>query len=282
MTICIAALCEEGQAVVVASDRMLSAPFLTIEFDHPDAKIDTINPRCVVLSAGDALSVTDILSDSSGISNQLQDPTVQLIMDEVKQRFVQVRGRLINERLFQPRGLSFKKYYTGVIQGLPSDLAMLLDNQVQNFQLGVSLTVAGIDSTGAHIFSIEDPGVSQCFDRLGYHAIGSGHRHAIVSLVSLQHDRKINLKSAVYNVYSAKKHAEMAPGVGQTTDISIIDKDGTREISENTLEILSTIFAKQFAPNMSNINNEIGSLVLEESGNGRTNKDGNEHPKSGS
>lgn len=282
MTICIAALCEEGQAVVVASDRMLSAPFLTIEFDHPDAKIDTINPRCVVLSSGDALSVTDILSDSSGISNQLQDPTVQLIMDEVKQRFVQVRGRLINERLFQPRGLSFKNYYNGVIQGLPSDLAMLLDNQVQTFQLGVSLTVAGIDSTGAHIFSIEDPGVSQCFDRLGYHAIGSGHRHAIVSLVSLQHDRKINFRSALYNVYSAKKHAEMAPGVGQTTDISIIDKNGTREVSKDTLEILSNIFARQFTPNISNISNEVESLVLEESANGRTNEDGNKHPKSGS
>ena len=186
MTICIAALCNNGQSVVVASDRMLSAPYLTIEFDHPDTKIDKINSRCVALSAGNALSVTDILSGSSGIANQLQDPTVQLITNEVKQRFIQVRHRLLDEYLFQPRGLQFGEYYTrGMIQNMPPDLAMSLDTQVQNFRLEVSLVVAGVDGSGGHIHSIEDPGVSQCFDRVGYHATGSGHRHAILSLVML-------------------------------------------------------------------------------------------------
>jgi 20S proteasome alpha/beta subunit len=249
MTICIAALCNKGQSVVVAADRMVSAPFLTIEFDHPNAKIDIISPRCVALSAGDVLAVTDVLSESSGISGQLQDPTVRLITDEIKQRFVQVRHRLLHERLFQPRGLSFDEYYRrGLIQSIPPDLAMMLDNQVQSFLLGASLIVAGVDSSGGHIYSVEDPGTSQCFDRLGYHAIGSGHRHAILSLVTLQHNVMVDLERAIYNVYCAKRQAEIAPGVGLATDMSIIEREGTIVIDNETLEKLGKVFTERTSP----------------------------------
>jgi hypothetical protein len=57
MTICVAANCAKSRAVVVASDRMLSAEFLTLEFDHPDAKIEEISPTCVALTAGGCFGV---------------------------------------------------------------------------------------------------------------------------------------------------------------------------------------------------------------------------------
>ena len=243
MTICIAAICNQGRSVVVAADRMVSAPFLTIEFDHPNAKIDLMGHRCVALSAGDVLSLTDLLSESSGISGQLQDPTIRLIADEIKQRFVHVRRRLLNERVFQPRGLSFDDYYTrGIIQSIPPDLAMILDNQVQGFQLGVSLIIAGVDSSGGHIYTVEDPGTSQCFDRLGYHAIGSGSRHAMLSLVTLQHGANVDLTRALYNVYCAKRQSEIAPGVGPSTDMLVIGDTGTKAVSQKELNCLSELF----------------------------------------
>lgn len=243
MTICIAVLCDEGRSVVVAADRMVSAPFLTVEFDHPNAKIDEIGPRCVALSAGDVLSLTDILSESSGISGQLSNPAIRLITEEIKQRFVDVRRRLLNERVFQPRGLSFEDYYTrGIIGSIPPDLAMMLDNQVQGFQLGVSLIVAGVDSSDGHIYLVDDPGTSQCFDRLGYHAIGSGSRHAMLSLVTLQHSINVDLKRALYNVYCAKRQAEIAPGVGPSTDMLIIGSKGTRKVEDETLKCLAELF----------------------------------------
>ena len=83
MTICIAANCKVGQAVVVGSDRMLSAPFLFLEFDHPDAKIDTITPTCVALTAGDALIAQDILAGAEDIASTLSNPTVNIIADHI-------------------------------------------------------------------------------------------------------------------------------------------------------------------------------------------------------
>lgn len=266
MTICIAALCDQGRSIVVASDRMLSAPFLTIEFDHPDAKINHINHRCIALSAGDALSVTDVLSDASGVSNQLQNPTVQFLTNEVRKRFSQIRQNHLDERLFQPRGLQFSEYYKGgLIQHVPSELAMVLDNQVQGFELGVSLIIAGVDSSGGHIFSIVDPGISQCFDRVGYHAIGIGHRHAILNLVGLQQNKNTDVKNTICNVFFAKKYAEIAPGVGQSTDLRILHMRGSTSITVEVLDKLQEMFKKCSTQNKQYIDREVESLDIGES-----------------
>lgn len=238
MTICIAVLCEGGQSVIVAADRMVSAPFLTVEFDHPNVKIEEISPRCVALSAGDVLAITEMFSENSGISQQLQAPTVNLISEEIKQRFVHLRHKQVDESLFIPRGMSFGNFYDrSVISGVPSDLAMMLDNRVSSFRLGVEIIVSGVDGSGGHIYQIVDPGTSQCFDRLGYHAIGSGQRHAILSLVALQHNINVDLDQALFNIYLAKRQAEIAPGVGTGTDIMII-KDELKPVDAETMKEL--------------------------------------------
>ena len=83
MTICIAVICADRNAVVVASDRMISAPFLTLEFDHPDAKIDQLSSSCVGLTAGDALVATELFTGFENLVAQLSDPQVQLLADHV-------------------------------------------------------------------------------------------------------------------------------------------------------------------------------------------------------
>ena len=95
MTVCIAANCHANKAVVVASDKMLTAPFLTAEFDHPDAKIDQISSTCVGLSAGDALVTTDLFGGFDHIVGQLQDPQINMIADHVKERFSDLRKQRI-------------------------------------------------------------------------------------------------------------------------------------------------------------------------------------------
>jgi hypothetical protein len=248
MTVCIAATCENGQAVVVASDRMLSAPFLTIEFDHPDAKIDLIGGRCVALTAGDALSVQDILVGGLGVAAQLQDPTVELIAQHVRNRFVEVRKRRINEMVLGPRGLDFDMFYAGGIQRLPPELAMFLDSQIQQAQLGSSIILAGVDASGAHIFSVEDPGATACFDRLGYHSVGSGHRHALLTLVSKAQHKTTDLFTTMFNVFVAKKAAELAPGVGNATEMRVVTPQGVNIIGQEDIAKLEQIFAEDVKP----------------------------------
>jgi len=227
---------------------MLSAPFLTIEFDHPDAKIDLIGNRCVALTAGDALSVQEILVGGLGVAAQLQDPTVELIAQHVKNRFIEVRKRRINELILGPRGLDFDSFYGGGIQRLPGELAMFLDSKIQQAELGSSIILAGIDGSGAHIFAIEDPGTTLCFDRLGYHSVGSGHRHALLTLVARSQHKTTDLYTTMFNVFSAKKASELAPGVGSATEMRIITAEGVVALGTEQIAKLEQIFSEDVKP----------------------------------
>ena len=55
MTICIGAICDGGDAVVVASDKMITASGVSTEFEHSAPKFERIGEHCIVLSAGTAL-----------------------------------------------------------------------------------------------------------------------------------------------------------------------------------------------------------------------------------
>lgn len=228
---------------------MLSAPFLTVEFDHQDAKIDQVGNNCVALSAGDALCVQDVLIGGLGAASQLQNPSISTLSEQIKVQFCNVRVRRINDLLMGPRGIDFDGFYKGgIIGALPHDLAMLIDNQVQNFGLETTILVAGVDDSGSHIYSISDPGMMACFDRVGYHSIGIGHRHAVLKLVSLSQHQSKSINETVFNVYCAKRVAELAPGVGQATTMKIVSRDGTKSVSQDILDKLMPAYAEHSNP----------------------------------
>ncbi len=55
MTVCIAAINEKHKLIAFATDRMVTATFPPIEFEHSMPKVTQINNYCIALSAGDAL-----------------------------------------------------------------------------------------------------------------------------------------------------------------------------------------------------------------------------------
>lgn len=263
MTICIAASCADGCAVVVASDRMLTAPFLTVEFDHQDAKIDQIGSNCVALSSGDALPVQDVLGGGIRAAIQLQNPPIATLTDQIQHEYQAVRKRRINDLLLGTRGIDFDSFYQGGMIGrFPQDLSMLIDREVQIYDLGITILIAGVDDFGAHIYNIANPGSVACFDRIGYHAIGSGHRHAVLKLVALGQHRSTSINQTVFNVFCAKKVAELAPGVGQATTMKIVFKEGTKDVAEDVLVSLKPAYELHANPINDSILKVIKKLPL--------------------
>ena len=269
MTVCIAASCAGGDAIVVASDRMLSAPFLTVEFDHQDAKIDQIGGNCVALSSGDALCVQDVLIGGWGAASQLQNPSISTLAERIKVQFCKVRIQRINDLLMGPRGIDFDGFYKGGMIGMfPHDLAMLIDNQVQNFGLETTILVAGVDDTGSHIFSIGDPGTMACFDRVGYHSIGVGHRHAVLKLVSLSQHQSKSISETVFDVFCAKRVAELAPGVGQATSMKIVTRLETKTVEQDILDKLAPAYEEHSNPSNDTVKKAIDELPYDRDSEG--------------
>jgi len=267
MTICIAANCADARSVVVASDRMLSAPFLLLEFDHADAKIDEVSRTCVALTAGDALAADSVLAAGSGSPGQLSNPLISDFAEHVRQRFVDTRRRLANEHILEPRGISFQDFYMGgLINRLPGDLALVLDSQVQSMELGVTVLLAGVDQTGAHIYAVADPGTCACYDRVSYHAIGSGHRHALLTLVGYNQHRSVGVNQTVFNVYCAKRAAEAAPGVGTATEMRVITTSGIKSLSSEELAALSPLYERRVRPKLDDVERAIAALPYDGKG----------------
>jgi hypothetical protein len=85
----------------------------------------------------------------------------------------------------------------------------------------IEAIVAGLDSSGAHIFVINNNDVT-CRDSVGFAAIGAGDWHANSQFMFAKHERTKPLPETLLLTYAAKKRAEVAPGVGAGTDMFTI------------------------------------------------------------
>ena len=263
MTICIAVLCENNQAVVIASDRMITAGFLAMEFEHSRSKIDQITPAVVGLTAGDALANTELFRECKATIQQLQSPSVQLIVDRIKSQFVILRQQRAEDSFLRPRGITFEEFYKkGGIQRIPPDLAMVLDREIMHSAFPLNLVVAGVDASGAHIYGVRDPGIVSCYDSLGFHAVGSGESHALLTLIGLGQNTTDDIKKSVYQIYEAKRKAEVAQGVGRDTDVGIINAAGLRVLSEDEMASLSRIYSDKMSPQLEHIQEAIANLTF--------------------
>ena len=242
MTICIGVICEERKKAIVALDRMLTSRALSVQFEHDETKFDQLSDTSLALTAGEALTPTKLFRD---VRSKVK-PTSSLsdICDIVKEVFLEYKLQRVEEKYFKPRKLSISKFYAIQKQLNPDvvrRLEMLLEREVFN----VEILLVGVDRSGAHIYQISDPGTSECFDSLSFHAIGSGLPHAMSTLISYNYTPCIELKKASYIIYEAKKNAERAPGVGKTTDMAIINEKEIKFLSDDEIGELDKIYKEK-------------------------------------
>lgn len=245
MTICMAAIGAdsagtEAKAVVVASDRMVTMANL-IEFEHTVPKAHAIGGRAVSLVAGDSLIGSHLVREvAAGVA--AGPITVAQLAPDLSENYAETRNRHAEADILAPRGLGWASFY-GQHQNLVAQLTMMLDSQLNNYNLGVELLVAGVDDGGGHIFAITNPGTRpQDHDVIGYAAAGSGALHALQSMIGFRHAVSASLAETIFRVYASKRRAEVAPGVGHETDMFVVLFSGTTAIPAPALDELSTIF----------------------------------------
>jgi hypothetical protein len=249
MTVCIAAVCDGGKSVVVAADRMFTAPAPTsMEFETSEKKIESLGTGCVALSAGNSAYATEIIAGTLVSLAGAQQPLMSVVAERVKEAYVSVRMAKVREQIIVPHmGPDFLRV-EAVGKTLPEYLApqaalygqlVMLTSQ---FNLGSDFIVTGVDSGGARICVIGHPGTLAWLDKLGYASIGSGGIHANMRLALGAQTRSSPLVDTVYRVFDAKKASEVAPGVGPQTDMAVVTASGTKMLSAGVLNTLLEIF----------------------------------------
>jgi len=238
MTVCIGALCENRKAVVLVSDRMWTErSTLYYEFEPNESKIERIHPKAAVATSGGVVLPDKIIkSTKKYVYEKIEEVgSIEDVARVLSFYYGEERRRRIEEEYFRPRGLTINEFYDeGKITTLPPQLAQFLDDRVANYVFDLLMILGGVDSEGAHLYLIRDPRTYESVDKVGFVSIGTGDRHAELTLI--QHDFRptVNISEAVFLAYMAKKNAEHAPRVGRKTDIVIItgDESGYFEIKD--------------------------------------------------
>lgn len=244
MTVCIAAICCEGHVAVVASDTMVTNPMMSIEFEHLGSKITELSRTCVAMTSGDALAHTELFGMVRNELAELRDPNIFQIVDRIKECYKHVRHQEIRERILGPRGFEKLDDFYRVQNRLNPEIVFGIQAMIDRYDYGLQILVAGTTSNGAHLYGVSEPGTSQCYDAINFHAIGSGTPHALNSLIARECYASKSLEEAVVCVYEAKRLAEKAPGVGSVTDMEIVTNRGISRIARESIAALEPIYQK--------------------------------------
>ena len=243
MTICIASICQNKYAII-ASDRMITVSLPNIEFERRVAKILELSKSCVVVTAGSALAHTELFRNTKTEIEKEQIKPISGIVEITKESYRKEREKKIEEEITKPIGLSLEDYYARQ-RAMAPELTGGIFQKIAEYDYYLWLIIAGVDDSGAHIYSIENPGTSECFDAIGYHAIGSGEYHAISTFISNEYEEDISLKKGLLLTYEAKKRSEKAQGVGEMTDLLLVSKKGIKPIPDETISELNKIYEKK-------------------------------------
>lgn len=216
-----------------------------------------------VLMAGDAIK-------GSQLSRHLQSkfaaarPTVDQVAQAAGQIYHSMRLSVVDHEIMQPRGLSLQAFNQGQQHQLLAQLAFKLAEDVAGFHMGVDLIIAGIDAGGAHIATVSNPGLKvDDHEQIGFVSIGSGAIHAMQALIGAGHTKYRSLEETVFNTYAAKRRAEVAPGVGNDTDMIVVTATGARQLSSEDMKVLAEVYAESTQPVHGALMERVRSLDLQ-------------------
>jgi len=234
MTICIAALCDEGKSAVVAADRMSvfgGGSLLEFKLDNHAAKIHRLADHAVLLHSGRGQDAELISAEikKAAVDGELEDAVDEIVMNLIeKRRDLEVSRKLGNS-------FNYEKLVT-VAGNSPSGHLYELLQQVRKTDLGDMLIVAL--KSGHYEIYFHCPPAFPVRSDLHYATVGSGAIYARAALTIQQYTSDAKVSEALFQVYSSKKAAELVYGVGEPTDMAVLTEKGTVKVSNDTLGLL--------------------------------------------
>lgn len=225
VTVCIAALCLNGRVVVCASDRMITAA--DIQFEPPQRKVWQLTTATCLLTAGDTSFQTQICQrvDEEVRDRVTQSPDDWWRVRDVADIYVKYynleRLRRSEQSVLAPLGMDGAAFLQQQ-RNMEPNLVERIANDLTNCPMPEAATIiAGRDQTGGHIYLALD-GILSCRDSTGFAAIGAGMWHASSQFMFAGHSSSADFPTTLLLAYTAKRRAEVAPGVGTSTDMHII------------------------------------------------------------
>jgi len=218
---------------IIATDHMIDVGIG--QFEHDIKKHKKINLKNIAMLAGSALLFNDLVMDLEGKEK------FEEIKKGIHENFDKVKKDIIKKQLLNKFGLKEEEIKEIVKGPIANPIMAKLIESIAKLKLDTSILLVGFDNGIAKISEIQEEGFADLTD-IHFHAIGSGRTQAINTLLFQKQLKKNSLKTTIYNVYKAKKNAEVSSGVGVETDILIFAEGGCLELLDEDINILKEIY----------------------------------------
>ena len=239
MTVCISAICtEKGEEhIVFAVDHMITTA--NGEFEHSINKYEIINKNTVAMVAGDALLMNYFMDLENFDENYIS------IQKSIQKKFNEKRREMIKETLLNPLYLDSNFIIESLNRPENNPLIQSILMEILKVKVNNAILLVGFKDNQAQISEITD-GSAFDFRTINFHTIGSGDIQAQNTLLFQKQSRDDDLKTTLYNVYKAKKNAEVKQGVGKETEVGFVNKNKVVILNEQSLNILENIYKYEF------------------------------------
>lgn len=222
MTVCIAALAENGDKGVICADKMVTRVIGGTVFqdegsDHE--KIVKLPSGCFVLTAGDESHSREIINQTLQYMNPGE--SAELTAERLRITFSAFRTNLIAQQEIANRGLGTIDDYYKKYSSLPTAITTVIDNALVNFHIGgVEFTIVGRGSDGKYkIIRLTQTATTYNHDQTGFCCTGSGAATAMTIMMEPKYNKALPLIEVKGIVERAKKASEIVQGVGSLTDL---------------------------------------------------------------
>ncbi len=242
MTVCIAVLCDNRKAIVLVADKMIGLG-TAIETQPEIKKILRLHKQWWIMFSGNDVSpVFDIVDHAKQELKKTGAKTVDDVINAMVGNYEKKRWAETEALYLAPRGWTSKEFKSTRFR-IPSDpLIREIDAKINDHELSIDLLIAGFDARDrGQIFSLSgyglDRGIPRRHDVPGFHSIGTGSDGALYMMQYRKVSSAMPVRQALYYAMEAKYFGELAPGVGERTDLYIIRPNKSRiSIREKTIE----------------------------------------------
>ena len=253
MTVGIAAICDDGNAIVMAADRRLTyenSAALYHDGEHP--KIIRVSPQAAIAVTG-GITESDLAMEKLSSAISLPDlTTVSQIADGLHRCCQHIRREHLSRSLTTRWvDLSFDDFTKQAMDKQSNSIISEVFAAIKGFNLNLAVLLAGIDNAGAHVYCSTDA-IITTHRNPGFTAIGSGSMQALNAIARSGHVSTRSIGESLYWVYAAKRAAEFATGVGPQTDMLVIrSNEASWFVPQSAIETLHDVYDRLNQPALS-------------------------------
>src|SRR5260221_8648182 len=241
MTVCIAAISNNHDAIITASDMMLSddvssidnAAFKTRALTNPGAEE---NWHCMYAGSPDTFDEL-FWNIRAHLKEHPQDSESDTAMKAaVEKAYSTVTTHRIETGVLSAFGISRDEFFQTGVQRFGESYFKQLAEECRSVKLDTDMLVVGFEvrkfathnARVPHIFTAQkETGTCASQDQLKFQAIGAGAWAAMGSLFSREFLTERSVNEIVYILCEAKFVSEMARSVGGSTMVEVFYADGS-------------------------------------------------------